>query len=120
MIDLKKTQINGKNSTFMDWKKLILLKYPYYPKASLIAQLVNHVPAMQEIQVQFLSQEDPLEKGNGNPPQYSSLENPIDRGACQVTVHGIARAGHDLATKPPPPPLPKAIHFELTFVSVVR
>ena len=61
MIDLKKTQINGKNSTFMDWKKLILLKYPYYPKASLIAQLVNHVPAMQEIQVQFLSQEDPLE-----------------------------------------------------------
>ena len=62
MIDLKKTQINGKNSTFMDWKKLILLKYPYYPKASLIAQLVNHVPVMQEIQVQFLSQEDTLEK----------------------------------------------------------
>ena len=31
--------------------------------ASLRAQFVNHLPAMQETQVQFLSQEDPLEKG---------------------------------------------------------
>ena len=30
--------------------------------ASLIAQLVNHLPAMQETQVRFLGQEDPLEK----------------------------------------------------------
>ena len=30
---------------------------------SLIAQLVKHLPAMQEIPVQFLGQEDPLEKG---------------------------------------------------------
>ena len=30
--------------------------------ASLIAQLVNHLPAMQETWVQFLGQEDPLEK----------------------------------------------------------
>ena len=29
--------------------------------ASLIAQLVNHLPAVQETQVQFLGQEDPLE-----------------------------------------------------------
>ena len=28
----------------------------------------------------------------------------MDRGAWQATVHGLARAGHDLATKPPPPP----------------
>ena len=26
----------------------------------------------------------------------------MDRGAWQATVHGIARVGHDLATKPPP------------------
>ena len=30
--------------------------------ASLIAQLVNHLPAMQETQVRFLDREDPLEK----------------------------------------------------------
>ena len=38
-------------------------------------------------------------EGNGNPLQYSCLENPMDRGAWQATVHGIARIGHDLATK---------------------
>ena len=32
-------------------------------RASLIAQLVKNLPAMQETQVQFLGQEDPLEKG---------------------------------------------------------
>ena len=38
-------------------------------------------------------------EGNGNPLQYSCLENPMDRGACQATVHGVARVGHNLATK---------------------
>ena len=41
-------------------------------------------------------------EGNGNALQYSCLENPMDRGAWQATVHGVARIGHDLATKPPP------------------
>ena len=44
-------------------------------------------------------------EGNGNSFQYSCLENPMDRGAWQATVCGIARVGHDLATTPPPPPL---------------
>ena len=39
-------------------------------------------------------------EGNGNPLQYSCLENPIDRGAWQATVHETARVGHDLVTKP--------------------
>ena len=41
---------------------------------------------------------------NGNPLQYSCLENPMDRGAWRATVHGITRVGHDLVTKPPQPP----------------
>ena len=40
--------------------------------------------------------------GNTGPLQYSCLENPVDRGAWQTIVHGVARAGHDLATKAPP------------------
>ena len=32
-------------------------------RTSLIAQLVKNLPAMQETPVQFLGQEDPLEKG---------------------------------------------------------
>ena len=27
--------------------------------------------------------------GNGNPLQYSCLENPMDRGACTAIVHGV-------------------------------
>ena len=38
------------------------------------------------------------EEGNGNPPQYSCLENPVDRGAWQATVHGVARIRHNLVT----------------------
>ena len=34
-------------------------------------------------------------EGNGNPLQYCCLENPMDRGAWQATVHGVARVGHN-------------------------
>ena len=33
-------------------------------------------------------------EGNGYPPQYSGLENSVDRGAWWATVHGAARVGH--------------------------
>ena len=29
---------------------------------------------------------------NGNPLQYSCLENPMDRGAWRATVHGVAKS----------------------------
>ena len=38
---------------------------------------------------------------NGNPLQYSCLENPMDRGAWQDTANGDARVRHDLVTKLP-------------------
>ena len=41
--------------------------------------------------------------GNGKSLKYSCQDNPTDRGAWQATVHGVARVGHDLAIKPPPP-----------------
>ena len=34
-----------------------------FPRASLVAQVVKYLPAMQETQVQFLGREDPLQKG---------------------------------------------------------
>ena len=30
-------------------------------------------------------------EGNGNPLQYSCLENSMDRGSWQATVHGVAK-----------------------------
>ena len=35
------------------------------------------------------------EGGNGNPLQYSCLENVMDRAAWQATVHGVRRVRHD-------------------------
>ena len=34
-------------------------------------------------------------EGHGNPLHYSCLGNPMDRGAWQATVYGVARVGHD-------------------------
>ena len=31
-------------------------------------------------------------EGNGNPLQYSYLKNPMNRGAWQPTVHGVAKS----------------------------
>ena len=41
-------------------------------------------------------------EGNGNPLQYSCLENSMDRGAWWATVHGVTRVRHNVVTKPPP------------------
>ena len=42
--------------------------------------------------VQSLGWEDPLEEENGNPLQYSCLENPMGRGAWRATVHRVAKS----------------------------
>ena len=36
-------------------------------------------------------------EGDGNPLQYSCLENPVDRGAWQTTVHGVAKSQTQLS-----------------------
>ena len=38
-----------------------------------------------------LGSERSLREGSGNPPQWSCLENSMDKGAWQATVHGIAK-----------------------------
>ena len=35
--------------------------------------------------------------GNGNPLQYSCLKNPMDKGALQATVHGVAKSQTQLS-----------------------
>ena len=57
--------------------------------ASLVAQSVKNLPAVQETWVQSLGQED--QEGNGYPLQYFCLENFIDRGAWWATVQGVAK-----------------------------
>ena len=60
-----------------------------------MVQVVKNLSAMQEMQdmqVRSLCQEDPPGEGNGNPLQYSCLENPMDRGAWQATVPGVTKS----------------------------
>ena len=33
-----------------------------------------------------------IEEGHGYPHQYSCLENPMDRGACQAIVRGVIKS----------------------------
>ena len=59
---------------------------------SLVAWTVKRLPTMRETRVRSLGRESPPGEGNGNPLQYSCLENPMDRGAWWATVHGIAKS----------------------------
>ena len=62
-------------------------------RASLVAQLVKNLPAVQETRVQSLGWEDPLEKEMATQYfQYSCLENIMDRGAWWAAVHGVAKS----------------------------
>ena len=65
---------------------LHLLLLQGHSLASLVAQLVKNLPAMQKTWVQSLGWEDPLERGKAYPLQYSGLENSID-----CIVHGVTK-----------------------------
>ena len=54
--------------------------------SSLVAQIIKNPPAVQETQ-----EGRSPGAGNGYPLQWSCLENPMDTGAWQPTVHGIAK-----------------------------
>ena len=71
-------------------------------RASLVAQSVKNLPAMQETWVQFLGQEDPLEKEMATCSSILTWRIPMDRGAWQATVHGVTRVRHNIVTKSPP------------------
>ena len=57
---------------------------------------------------------------NGNPLQYSCLENPMGRGAWWATVHGVARVGQDWASKSSPPPLCDVLENWRVLLRVLR
>ena len=61
-----------------------------------MAQRLKRLPAMRETRVRSLgsipgSGRSPGE-GNGNPLQYSCLENSMDGGAWRATVYGVAKS----------------------------
>ena len=65
----------------------------------------------KETGIQPLGWGDPVEKGMANPLQYSCLENSMDRGAWQATVHGIAQSQAQLKRLSPHAHSPKELSF---------
>ena len=57
-----------------------------------MAQMVKNPPAMQEIWVQSLDWEDPLDKEMATHSSTLAWKNPTDGGAWWATVHGVAKS----------------------------
>ena len=63
-----------------------------YSWASLVAQMVKSPPAMWETWIQSLGWEDPLDGSMAAHSSILSWRIPMDRGAWQATVHGVANS----------------------------
>ena len=61
-------------------------------RASLVAQTVKNPPAMRETWVQSLGWEDPMEEGMTTHSSFLAWRIPMDRGAWQATVQGVAKS----------------------------
>ena len=59
---------------------------------SLVAQIVKNLPAMWETWVRSLGWEDPLEEGMATHSSILAWRLPMDRGAWQATVCGVAKS----------------------------
>ena len=65
-----------------------------------MAQRLKRLPTMRETRVQSLCREDSPGDGNGNPLQYSCLENHMDGGAWWAITHGATKSDMTGVTKP--------------------
>ena len=63
----------------------------------MVAQLVKNMSAMQEILVQFLGWEDPLEEGMAAHSSILAWRIPMERGVWWATVHEVAKSQTQLS-----------------------
>ena len=67
--------------------------YPLqYSWASLLAQMVKNLPTRWETWVRSLAWEDPWRRGMATHSSILAQRIPMDRGAWQATVHGVAKS----------------------------
>ena len=64
-------------------------------RASLMAQRVKHLPALQETQVQSLGQEDPLEKEMATHSSTLAWRIPWTEKPGRLQSMGSQKVGHD-------------------------
>ena len=61
-------------------------------RASQVLLVVKNLPADTEDMGSIPGSGRSPGRGNGNPLQYSCLENPMDRGAWRARVHGVTKS----------------------------
>ena len=90
------------NCLLSTWNVVIVIKNWIltfsFNYAFLVAQMVKNLPAMQETQVQFLGQEDPLEKGMATQSSILPWRIPWTEEPGGLQSTGSQRVRHDWAT----------------------
>ena len=79
-------------------KQCFISIYFLYSRASLVAQIVKNLPAMQETWVWSLGWEDLLEKGMGTHSNILAWRIPWKEEPGRLQSTGSQRVGHDCAT----------------------
>ena len=71
----------------------MLVKGKYFKVwAFLVAQKVKNLPVTQETGIWSLGWEDPLEESMATDSSILAWRTPVDRGAWQATVRGVAKS----------------------------
>ena len=100
MLDSGPGSLDGGKSKIMRWG--LSNKYVYTPlreKRLPWWSVVKNLPAMQEIGIQSLGQEDPLEEGMVTHSRILAWEIPRTEEPGGLQTMGSQRVGHDLVTK---------------------
>ena len=84
----------------LSWLNLMFLKHDFV--ATLVAQMVKDLSAMQETRVHSLGREDPLEKDMATHSGILAWRIPWTEEPGGLQSTRLQRVRHDLATKPPP------------------
>ena len=71
------------------------IMFPSHFIASLVAQVIKRLPALQETQVRSLGQEDPLEKGMATHSSILAWRTPWTEESGGLQSLGLQRVGHD-------------------------
>ena len=66
-----------------------------HTRASLVVQMVKHLPAMQETQVRSLDREDPLEEEKATHSSTVAWKIPWTEDPGRLRSMGLHRVGHD-------------------------
>ena len=76
-------------------KNVRFLNVDNHYKTSLVVQMVKNLPAMREIQVQSLNQEDPLEEGMATHSSILAWRTPRTEEPGGLQSTGLRRVGHN-------------------------